>query len=97
MDFTNLLNKEQLQGVTTDSKYVRVIAGAGSGKTRVLTYRIAHLLANELVLPYQILAWTFTNKAAKEIKERVTKICGEQKNLFLGTIHSWCAAFLRRD
>lgn len=97
MDFTNLLNKEQLQGVTTDSKYVRVIAGAGSGKTRVLTYRIAHLLANELVLPYQILAWTFTNKAAKEIKERVTKICGEQKSLFLGTIHSWCAAFLRRE
>lgn len=97
MDFTNLLNKEQLKGVTTDSKYVRVIAGAGSGKTRVLTYRIAHLLANELVLPYQILAWTFTNKAAKEIKERVTKICGEQKSLFLGTIHSWCAAFLRRE
>lgn len=99
MDFSNLLNKEQLQGVVTDSQYVRVIAGAGSGKTRVLTYRIAHLLLNCDVLPYQILGWTFTNKAAKEIKDRVYKIVDPQEgnfNIFLGTIHSWCALFLRK-
>ena len=99
MDFTNLLNKEQLQGVVTNSQYVRVIAGAGSGKTRVLTYRIAHLLLNCNVLPYQILGWTFTNKAAREIKDRVYKIVEPQEgdfNIFLGTIHSWCAFFLRR-
>ena len=86
MDFTNLLNKEQLQGVVTNSQYVRVIAGAGSGKTRLLTYRIAHLLLNCNVLPYQILGWTFTNKAAKEIKDRVYKIVEPQEgdfNIFL--------------
>ena len=97
MDFSRLLNKEQEHGVTSDSKYIRVIAGAGSGKTRVLTYRIAHLIANKFVVPYQILAWTFTNKAAREIKERVTHLVGQQSGMFLGTIHSWCASFLRRE
>ena len=99
MDFNKLLNNEQLKGVETNSQYVRIIAGAGSGKTRVLTYRIAHLLCNLDVPPYQILAWTFTNKAAKEIKERVfnlVEIEGGSK-MFLGTIHSWCAAFLRKE
>lgn len=97
MDFSKLLNESQLRGVETSSQYVRVIAGAGSGKTRVLTYRIAHLLVNEKVMPYQILAWTFTNKAAKEIKDRVNKLVDYSGHLFLGTIHSWCAMFLRRE
>ena len=100
MDFSSLLNEDQLKGVVTSSQYVRVIAGAGSGKTRVLTYRIAHLIINCNVLPYQILAMTFTNKAAKEIKERVSALVDSPNtgfNMYLGTIHSWCAMFLRKE
>lgn len=101
MDFKGLLNDDQLNGVTTSSKYVRVVAGAGSGKTRILTYRIAHLICNCNVMPFQIVALTFTNKAAKEIRERVNKIIDStqypQLNMYLGTIHSWCAMFLRKE
>lgn len=99
MDFIDKLNQEQTAAVTSNSQYLRIIAGAGSGKTRVLTYHIAHLISNMNVLPYQILAWTFTNKAAKEIKERVNNLVGEIQGtkMFLGTIHSWCAYFLRRE
>ena len=94
MDLSSL-NKEQLESVISKEKYLRIVAGAGSGKTRVLTYRIAHLIQNEFVHPRNIMAVTFTNKAAKEIKDRVTKLVGEARGLFLGTIHSWCARFLR--
>ena len=94
MDLSSL-NKEQLESVISKEKYLRVVAGAGSGKTRVLTYRIAHLIQNEGVFPRNILAVTFTNKAAKEIKDRVTSLVGDPRGLFLGTIHSWCARFLR--
>ncbi len=98
MDFSTVLNAEQQRGVETESRYVRVIAGAGSGKTRVLTYRIAHMIRDRGVLPYQILAVTFTNKAAKEIKSRVLNLIEDERcNLFIGTIHSWCAFFLRRE
>lgn len=99
IDFKSLLNKEQYLGVSCLSQYTRVVAGAGSGKTRVLTYRIAYLLSELGVPPYSITALTFTNKAAKEIKERVIKVCGNMSlnGLFLGTIHSWCAQFLRRN
>lgn len=98
MDFSTLLNAEQLRGVETESRYVRVVAGAGSGKTRVLTYRIAYLIRERGVLPYQILAVTFTNKAAKEIKARVLSLIEDERcNMFIGTIHSWCAVFLRRE
>ena len=95
MDYRTLLNDEQYAGVTCNSQYTRVVAGAGSGKTRVLTYRISYLLEEMGVSPYSIIALTFTNKAAKEIKERVVSICGDVSGLFLGTIHSWCARFLR--
>ena len=97
MDFSNLLNEDQLAGVTTSSQYVRIVAGAGSGKTRVLTYRITHLIENLHIPSFQIMAVTFTNKAANEIKERVNKQIDpdKTKNIFLGTIHSWCARFLR--
>ena len=94
MDLSSL-NKEQLESVISKEKYLRIVAGAGSGKTRVLTYRIAHLIQNEFVHPRNIMAVTFTNKAAKEIKDRVTNLVGEARGLFLGTIHSWCARFLR--
>ena len=66
MDLSSL-NKEQLESVISKEKYLRIVAGAGSGKTRVLTYRIAHLIQNEFVHPRNFMAVTITNKAAKEI------------------------------
>lgn len=96
MNYSELLNEEQLNAVTCSSQYTKVIAGAGSGKTRVLTYRISYLMSEMNVLPSQILGITFTNKAAKEIKDRVMKICPNCFNMALCTIHSWCARFLRQ-
>ena len=97
MELEKLLNREQIEGVTTTAQYVKVVAGAGSGKTRVLTYRIAYLISERYVHPYSILGITFTNKAAKEIKTRVQNLvsCGEY--MHLSTIHSWCARFLRKN
>lgn len=95
MDYIRDLNEEQYLGVSDTSQYIKVIAGAGSGKTRVLTYRIAYLIEHEHVYPSQILGITFTNKAAKEIKERVNNLVDGANNMALSTIHSWCARFLR--
>lgn len=99
MRFDAYLNEEQLRAVETKSQYAKVVAGAGSGKTRVLTFRIAHLIVNEKVIPNSILGVTFTNKAAKEIKDRVYNLLpGLQEShndVQLSTIHSWCAKFLR--
>jgi len=72
-----------------------VTAGAGSGKTRVLTHRIAHLVKSGQVKDYEILALTFTNKAAAEMRRRIEDILGTQCHVFLGTFHAWCARFLR--
>lgn len=96
MDFVKELNDEQLYGVTCQDQYIKVIAGAGSGKTRVLTYRIAFLIKERGVRPSQVLGITFTNKAAREIKERVNRLLALEDNIDLSTIHSWCARFLRR-
>lgn len=96
MNYSELLNEEQLKAVTCSKQYIKVIAGAGSGKTRVLTYRISYLMSDFLVDPHQILGITFTNKAAKEIKDRVLKICPNALGLTLSTIHAWCARFLRQ-
>lgn len=90
-------NKNQIEGVTTRAKYTRIIAGAGSGKTRVLTYRIAYLLEQSLALPSSIMGITFTNKAAGEIKSRVQSLVGDIHDMNLCTIHSWCAKFLRKE
>lgn len=99
MDYKALLNEKQYQAVTTKSQYVRIVAGAGSGKTRVLTYRIAYLISNMGVDPYRILAISFTNKVAKEMNERATKIVEESlnmsPNLYISTFHSFCSRFLR--
>ena len=96
MDLSTL-NAAQKQGVTTNSKYTRIIAGAGSGKTRVLAYRIAYLLDQNLANPSGVLGITFTNKAALEIKNRVASLVGNVAMMSLCTIHSWCARFLRME
>lgn len=89
------LNTIQRQAVECLQGPVMIIAGAGSGKTRVLTYRVAHLIRNG-VDPFHILALTFTNKAAREMKERITGIAGtDTRNLWMGTFHSVFAKILR--
>lgn len=98
MDFRNDLNAVQYEAVTTDRQNVRVIAGAGSGKTRVLTYRIAYLISNLYVLPQQILAITFTNKVANEMKNRIINMIPVGANqLMIKTFHSFAAYFLRHE
>lgn len=95
---TSFLNKNQKEAVLADARYLRIIAGAGSGKTRVLTMRIAHLIQDLDIFPSRILAITFTNKAAKEMKERVQKLLDEEKeNPWISTIHSLCVRILRED
>ena len=98
MNWEKELNERQLEAVTSSSQYLRVVAGAGSGKTRVLTYRIAFLLSELEVAPWSILAITFTNKVAQEMRSRVIKmINNDDKDLTIKTFHSFAAQFLRRE
>ena len=98
MSFLDLLNPQQKQAVLTKSRYVRVIAGAGSGKTRVLTTRIAYLIEELGVAANSIVAITFTNKAANEMKERIQRMLGDLgSGVHLSTIHSLCVRILRED
>jgi superfamily I DNA/RNA helicase len=99
MDFLDKLNPEQRKAVTAGGGPVLVLAGPGSGKTRVLTQRVAYLIAQEGVRPYRILAVTFTNKAAREMQTRVEKLLGSDatQGMMLGTFHSICARLLRRE
>ncbi|MFH0989732.1 MAG: UvrD-helicase domain-containing protein [bacterium] len=97
MSFLQQLNSIQQEAVKATNGPVLIVAGAGSGKTRVLTYRIAHLI-NCGVPPYQIIALTFTNKAANEMKGRIRTLVGEKADvLWMGTFHSLFARILRKE
>jgi DNA helicase-2/ATP-dependent DNA helicase PcrA len=92
------LNAQQVAAVTDRGPALLIVAGAGSGKTKVLTHRIAHLLANKEAWPSQILAITFTNKAANEMKERVHSLLGNvAEGMWIKTFHSACLQILRRE
>ena len=91
------LNPEQKKAVLHDKGPLLILAGAGSGKTRVLTHRIAYLIEHRNVNPWNILAITFTNKAAREMRERVDQIVGYgSENIWVSTFHSTCVRILRR-
>ena len=97
MSDTGTLNKEQQEAVQCTEGPLLILAGAGSGKTRVLTYRIAHLIEDCGVNPWNILAITFTNKAAGEMRERVDRIVGYgSESVWVSTLHSACVRILRR-
>ncbi len=94
-DYLKQLNPEQKKAVLHKDGPLLILAGAGSGKTSTMTHRIAHLIQREGVSPYEILAVTFTNKAAKEMRDRVEALIGEVKGMWILTFHSACLRILR--
>ena len=97
-DFLASLNPEQREAVLHADGPLLILAGAGSGKTRVIAYRIAYLIGSGLARPHEVLAVTFTNKAAEEMRERVGRLIGaEARDVWISTFHSLCARLLRRE
>ena len=98
MKFLDNLNPEQRRAVLHREGPLLILAGAGSGKTRVISYRAAYLIGDGHAEPHEILAVTFTNKAAEEMRSRVEELLGsEYPRLWLSTFHSFCARLLRRE
>ena len=91
------LNEAQRAAVTTTEGYVRVIAGAGSGKTRALTHRFAYLVNDLGILPGNILCVTFTNKAANEMRQRIHNLTGDNDTGYINTFHGFCVSVLQED
>ncbi len=97
MSIYDTLNEQQQLGVTTTEGPVLILAGAGSGKTRVLTHRTAYLIEEKGINPYHIMAITFTNKAAGEMRERIDAMVGYgSESIWVSTFHSTCVRILRR-
>ena len=98
MDFLDKLNPEQREAVLHTEGPVMILAGAGSGKTRVITYRIAYIVGDGHAKPDEVLAVTFTNKDAGEMRARVESVLGSDCNgIWLSTFHALCARLLRRE
>src|SRR4051812_20137078 len=98
MQFLDTLNPEQREAVLHINGPLLILAGAGSGKTRVITSRIAYLVGDGHAQPHEILAVTFTNKAAEEMRKRVETLLGEDcSKMWVSTFHSLCARLLRRE
>lgn len=98
MELKDLLNPDQFTAATTTEGPLLVLAGAGSGKTRVLVHRIAYILQNRLCRPWEIMAVTFTNKAAGEMRDRLEELIGPSiQDAWIGTFHSMCGRILRRN
>ncbi len=97
MDLLEGLNKEQIEAVTATEGYARVIAGAGSGKTRALSRRVAYLVNEIGIMPSNILCVTFTNKSANEMKRRIRNLTGDNDTGYISTFHSFCVSVLQED
>ena len=97
MDLLEGLNAAQREAVTTTEGFVRVIAGAGSGKTRALTRRFAYLVTELGILPGNLLCVTFTNKAANEMRQRIHNLTGDNDTGYINTFHGFCVSILQED